>query len=68
MSETPDNARQQKIFLMSIGGLLIIAGWGLMLVPLFSNIGPTWLAVGFFIPGGIFIWLGDKFFRRGYAI
>ena len=68
MSEAPDTERWRKIYLMSIGGLCILAGWGLLLVPLFSNVGPTWLAVVFFLPGGILIWLGDKLFRRGYLI
>ena len=68
MSETPDNERLRKVYLMGVGGFFIIAGWGLMLVPLFSNVGPTWLAVVFFLPGGILIWLGDRLFRRGYAI
>ena len=68
MSEAPDNERWRKITLMSAGGLCILAGWGLLLVPLFSNIGPGWLAVLFFLPGGILIWQGDKLFRRGYVI
>ena len=68
MFDTIGNDRARKIALMSVGGLFILAGWGLMLVPLFSNIGPTWLAVAFFLPGGVFIWLGDKLFRRGFII
>ena len=68
MSEARDNQRMRKIYLMSVGGLCILAGWGLLLVPLFSNVGPGWLAVLFFVPGGLLIWLGDKLFRRGYVI
>ncbi len=68
MPEAPYNERWRKVTLMSTGGLCIVAGWGLMLVPLFSNMGPGWHAVLFFLPAAILIWLGDRFFRRGYNI
>ena len=68
MSDDIGIERWRKVLLMTVGGICILAGWGLLLVPLFSNVGPGLLAVAFFIPGGILIWYGDKLFRRGYAI
>ena len=68
MSEVPNNERLRKVFLMSFGGVCVLAGWALMMVPLFSNVGPGWLAVAFFLPGGVLLWWGDKLFRRGYVI